>query len=136
MSYLLGSAAIVGLPLGLTVLLVIVGHIAGNAVGNEGFPVVVIVLGFVFLFGLFFSIPVFLIVVGIVVVLQKHILNHLSGSAVVSPFVVTVIFIASSYWFGLHPASSHVSWLTYVQHLQIWAYSTYAFAWSAVAGKR
>jgi len=64
MSYLLGSAAIVGLPLGLTVLLVIVGHIAGNAVGNEGFPVVVIVLGFVFLFGLFFSIPVFLIVGG------------------------------------------------------------------------
>jgi hypothetical protein len=48
MSYLLGLAAIVGLPLGLTVLLVIVGHIAGKAVGNEGFPFVVIVLGFVF----------------------------------------------------------------------------------------
>jgi hypothetical protein len=70
--------------------------------------------------GLAFSIPVFLIVAGLVVVLQKFILNHLAAWAFTAPFLVAVIFLVTSDW--LRPAEP-----------QIWIYAVFAFIWSAVA---
>ena len=129
-SYMWGLAVMVGLPLGFVVLQVLASGTLGTA-GGAIYSLVFIVGTLTV--GLFLSIPVFVVVAALVVVLQKYILNHLLGWTLIAPFLVMAIFVTSSYWLGLHPAASQVSWLTYLQSPQIWAYSGYVFVWSVVA---
>jgi hypothetical protein len=132
MFFLRQSAALIGylaMSYLVAMLLVAILFAVLESGGNIGF-VIIGLFGFLSV-GLFFSIPVLLIVAGVVLVMQKYILNHLAAWAFIAPFLVAAIFLASSYW--LHPAFAQMTWLAYVQLPQIWIYAVFAFMWSAVA---
>ena len=128
-SYMWGLAVMVGLPLGFVVLQVLASGTLGTA-GGAIYSLVFIVGTLTV--GLYLSIPVLWSSPHLLSFCKRHYQSPF-GLDSIAPFLVTATFVTSSYWRGLHPAASQVSWLTYLQSPQIWAYSGYVLVRSVVA---
>jgi hypothetical protein len=68
---------------------------------------------------------VLLVTAALVLVLQRYIVDHPLAWALAAPFVVTAIFILTSYLVTF-PGGA---FLAHVQSPQIWIYAAIAFVW-------